>query len=357
MMISNYWSMQGGILLGPSVLGKVKKFPELFFPKKTLLTLSTVSNLGLTYFLFLVGVEMDILVIKRMGRKAIVIAFAGMVLPLSIGIVTAFLLRNQITDAVVDLGPFLLFLGVALSASAFPVLARILAETKLLNTEIGRIAMSSAILNDTCVWLLLALAIALADKNGSALSALWVLLAGMLFILLCLYAVRPAVCWLIRRMPESEALGEVHVCMTLTAVMLAGFVTDAIGLHPLFGAFILGLVIPNGRVGESLMDILEDFSTGVLVPLFFVVSGLSTDLTKIRDPMAAALLMLIFVLASAGKVVGIVLISTFYNLPFRDGLTLGLLMNTRGLVEMLILNVGRDKQVSMYVSRVYLSYE
>ncbi|XP_010923024.1 cation/H(+) antiporter 15 [Elaeis guineensis] len=341
----------GGILLGPSCLGSVKIMGESLFPIRSLLTLETVAHIGLLFFLFLVGVEMDVMVIKRTGRRALVIAVAGMVVPFGIGIVASYGLQRHVSRNIHQ-GSFLLFIGVALAVTAFPVLARILAESKLLNTEIGRIAMSSAIVNDMCAWILLALSIALSDNgrgggkpNGNALASLWVLLSGVVFVLFCFYAVRPAMRWIMKRTPEGEGVSDFHVCLILSGVMLAGLTTDAIGIHSVFGAFVFGLVVPNGPLGVALIEKLEDFVTGLLLPLFFVISGLRTNLATVRDPKTVIALVVVFVLASVGKILGTVLIAVFFTMSFRDGLALGFLMNTRGLVEMIVLNIGRDKQV------------
>lgn len=320
-----------------------------------------MAHIGLLYFLFLVGVEMDVMVIKRTGRRALVIAVAGMVLPFSIGIVASYGLQRHVSKNLHQ-ASFLLFIGVALAVTAFPVLARILAESKLLNTEIGRIAMSSAIVNDMCAWILLALSIALSDSSergsdgvgkssANALASLWVLVAGVAFVLFCIYAVRPAMRWVMKRTPEGEGVSDFHVCMILTGVMLAGLTTDAIGIHSVFGAFVFGLVIPNGSLGVALIEKLEDFVTGLLLPLFFVISGLRTNLATISDPKTVAALVVVFVLASLGKILGTVLIAIFFTMSFRDGVTLGFLMNTRGLVEMIVLNIGRDKKVRGYFSK------
>ncbi|XP_026664572.2 cation/H(+) antiporter 15 [Phoenix dactylifera] len=345
----------GGILLGPSCLGKVKIIGESVFPTRSLLTLETVAHVGLLYFLFLVGVEMDVMVIKRTGRRALVIAVAGMVLPFGIGVAASYGLQRHVSQNIHQ-ASFLLFIGVALAVTAFPVLARILAESKLLNTEIGRIAMSSAIVNDMCAWILLALSIALAESgsgdsagkgnsSGNALASLWVLLSGVAFVLFCFYAVRPAMRWVMKRTPEGEGVSDFYVCLILTGVMLAGLTTDAIGIHSVFGAFVFGLVIPNGSLGVALIEKLEDFVTGLLLPLFFVISGLRTNLATVRDMKAVVPLAVVFLLASVGKILGTVLIAIFFTMSFRDGVALGFLMNTRGLVEMIVLNIGRDKEV------------
>ncbi|XP_039113729.1 cation/H(+) antiporter 15 [Dioscorea cayenensis subsp. rotundata] len=333
-----------GVVLGPTVFGRFPGFGETVFPMKSLLTLETAAHIGLLYFLFLVGVEMDVSVIRRMGRKALVIAIAGMIVPFAIGTSTSFIFRKQISNGLQQ-GPFLVFLGVALSMTAFPVLARILAEIKLLNTELGRIAMSAAIVNDIFAWVLLALAIALAETERMAYASFLVLLSGAVFVFFCFYFVRPLMWWIIRRIPEGESVDDFYVCSILIGVMLAGLVTDAIGIHAAFGAFVFGLVIPNGPLGATLIEKLEDFVTGLLLPLFFVISGLRTNLNQIQDPVALGLLVLVFLLASMGKVMGTIAVALFYSMPLREGLSLGFLMNTRGLVEMIILNIGRDKKV------------
>ncbi|CAN6337266.1 unnamed protein product [Urochloa humidicola] len=333
-----------GVILGPSVMGQVDVWANTVFPLRSLLTLETVAHLGLLYFLFLVGLEMDVNVIKRSGKKALIIAVAGMALPFCIGTATSFIFRHQVSKNVHQ-ASFLLFLGVALSVTAFPVLARILAEIKLLNSDLGRIAMSAAIVNDMCAWILLALAIAISEANSSAFSSLWVLLAGLLFVLACFYVVRPIMWWLVRRVPEGESISDVHVTLILTGVMIAGVCTDAIGIHSVFGAFVYGLVIPSGQLGVVLIEKLEDFVTGLLLPLFFAISGLRTNVTRVRDPVTVGLLVLVFTMASFAKIMGTILIAVSYTMTFRDGVALGFLMNTRGLVEMIVLNIGRDKEV------------
>ncbi|KAL5698422.1 Cation/H(+) antiporter 15 [Ranunculus cassubicifolius] len=334
----------GGIILGPSVLGHWKFFTDSIFPLRSVMVLETMANLGLLYFLFLVGVEMDLEVIKRTGKKACVIAVCGMIVPFVIGTACASMIGGP--DKPVGHTSYLLFLGVAVSVTAFPVLARILAELKLLNTELGRIAMSAAVINDMCAWIILAIAIALADKATAPWASFGVIGSSVIFVLVCVFIVRPAIGWIIRRTPEGENVSDVYICLILTGVMISGFITDIIGTHSIFGAFVYGLVIPNGPLGASLIEKLEDFVSGLLLPLFFAISGLRTNLVSLNTNRSHwGLLLVIIVLACLAKVGITTLLAIYYQMPLLEGFALGLLMNTKGLIEMIVLNVGKDQQV------------
>ncbi|CAL1393674.1 unnamed protein product [Linum trigynum] len=333
----------GGVILGPSVLGRNKIFANTIFPLRSVMVLETMANVGLLYFLFLVGVEMDMSVLRRTGKKALAIAVTGMILPFLAGFAFSYLLHQD--TQTMNQGTFVLFLGVALSVTAFPVLARILAELKLINTELGRIAMSSALINDICAWIMLALAIAIAEQEDASLASLWVIVSSAVFVLFCFVVIRPGIDWMVRRTPDGESFNEFYVCLILTGVMISGFITDAIGTHSVFGAFVFGLVIPNGPLGLSLIEKLEDFVSGLLLPLFFAMSGLKTNFAAIHGGATWAYLILVIFLGCAGKIAGTLIVTMFYKMPVREGVTLGLLMNTKGLVEMIVLNVGKDQKV------------
>ncbi|OVA01157.1 Cation/H+ exchanger [Macleaya cordata] len=341
----------GGVVLGPSVLGNFESYSSNVFPLRSVIVLETMANVGLLYFVFIVGIEMDLTIIRRTGKKALVIALAGMALPFLIGASAAFFLTSPNKDVCKE--TFFLFLGVALSVTAFPVLARLLAELKLINTELGRLAMSSAIVNDICAWILLALAIALAENgssttkaSASSLASLWVILSSVGFVVLCILVIRPAIGWVIRQTPEGENFNDFYICLILTGVMICGFITDSIGTHSVFGAFIFGLVIPNGPLATTLVEKLEDLVAGLLVPLFFAISGLRTNVLSLKnDKLQWGLLMLVALLCSLAKTFGTFLAALFYQMPFREAFSLGLLMNTKGLIEMVVLNVGKDQKV------------
>lgn len=350
-------SMQGGILLGPSALGRNKDYLHALFPPRSLTVLDTLANLGLLFFLFLVGLELDLKALGRTGKKALCIALAGISLPFVIGIGVSFVLRQTISKDVAA-GPLLVFMGVALSITAFPVLARILAELKLLTTDVGRMAMSAAAVNDVAAWILLALAIALSGAGHSSLVALWVFLCGIGFVTACSFIAPPIFKWMARRCPEGEPVDELYVCATLAAVLAAGFVTDSIGIHALFGAFVVGVLIPKeGAFAGALVEKVEDLVSGLFLPLYFVSSGLKTNVATIQGAHSWGLLVLVIFTACFGKIVGTIVVSLLCKMPVREAVTLGFLMNTKGLVELIVLNIGKDRGVhNLCHNYIYIYY-
>ncbi|TKY71610.1 Cation/H(+) antiporter 15 [Spatholobus suberectus] len=332
----------GGLLLGPSGLGRNKKFANAVFPLKSEMVMETMANMGLIYFLFLVGLEMDILIIKRTGKKIVSIALAGMILPFMVGVCVSSLIDDK--DKNINQSGYVLYLGIVLSVTAFPVLARTLAELKLISTELGKLALSTSLVNDVCAWMLLALAIALSKQNTSNWASVWVVLSNLAFVSFCLLVVRPAVSWLIKRTPEGKPFSEFQICIVLIGVMISAFITDVLGTHSVFGAFVYGLVIPNGPLGAAIIEKLEDFVSGLLLPLFYAISGLKTDISLISGASTWTFVLVVIPLACLGKIVGTMLITLIFQIPNRDGVVLGLLMNTKGLVEMIVLNVGREQK-------------
>ncbi|KAJ0260632.1 Cation/H(+) antiporter 18 [Hirschfeldia incana] len=335
----------GGIMLGPSLLGRSTAFLDAVFPKKSLTVLETLANLGLLFFLFLAGLEIDTKSLRNTGKKALGIALAGISLPFALGIGSSFVLRATISKGV-DSVAFLIFMGVALSITAFPVLARILAELKLLTTEIGRLAMSAAAVNDVAAWILLALAIALSGTGSSPLVSLWVFLAGCAFVVLAICIIPPVFRWIARRCHEGEPIEETYICATLAVVLVCGFITDAIGIHSMFGAFVVGVLIPKeGPFAGALIEKVEDLVSGLFLPLYFVASGLKTNVATIQGAQSWGLLVLVTFTACFGKIVGTLGVSLAFKIPMREAVALGFLMNTKGLVELIVLNIGKDRKV------------
>ncbi|CAN1769757.1 Cation/H(+) antiporter 20 [Linum perenne] len=349
----------GGILLGPSALGRNKELFQLVFPSWSTPILESVASIGLLFFLFLVGLELDLASIRKSSKRAFAIALAGISLPFLFAAVISYFLRraaaaargsNQLPPDEPPYGQYLLFLGVALSITAFPVLARILAELKLLTTQVGQTAMAAAAFNDVVAWILLALAVALAGPSKGPLVSVWILLSGLGFVAFMLTVVRRVMEWIAKRCSSPSAeqafADEAYICLTLAGVMVAGFMTDLIGIHSIFGAFVFGLTIPKGGAfAGRLMKRIEDFVAGLLLPLYFASSGLKTDVAKIQGAEAWGFLALVISTACAGKILGTFVVAMMCMIPARESLALGVLMNTKGLVELIVLNIGREKKV------------
>lgn len=342
-------SWQGGILLGPSALGRNQTYMQRVFPAWSTTILESVANIGLIFFLFIVGLDLELRSIQRSGRRALSIATAGIAFPFTLGIGIAFILRNAISgEHSVGYAPFLVFIGVALSITAFPVLARILAELKLLNTPLGETAMAAAAFNDVAAWILLALAIAISggDHHKSPLVSLLVLASGVVFVLVEMILVKPVMAWVAKRAEGREAENEIWISLTMAGVLVSGFMTDMIGIHSIFGAFVFGLTVPKeGEFAGKLIDRIEDFVTGLLLPLYFASSGLKTNVATISGGKAWGLVVLVIAVASAGKIIGTFLVALVCKMTVKEAFTLGVIMNTKGLVELIVLNIGKEKKV------------
>ncbi|KAJ8458693.1 hypothetical protein OPV22_031619 [Ensete ventricosum] len=374
----------GGILLGPAVFGKltyssasaenagspqtsvVKSLYRFLFPPTSYTLIEAIGFLGLIYYVFLVAVELDVKVFRVMGRKVVAIAMASLTLPLLATAATvavfglpAPMANNSYKGSGTEQAAFVLLLSFALSITAFPILARLLAELKIPNPELGQVVLPSALVGDVVSWLLLALCFAVigpGDKaaahfNNEYLAPFWMVLAAACLVLLCLYVVRPFLEWTVRQMPEGEPVNNVYMGLVLIFVLGAALASATIGFHPVFGALVLGLAVPKGPLTTALIERLDDFVIGFMLPFLIVGSGLKVDVASLirpegnEPPHYVFWLGCIVVVATLAKVAGCMIVSSFYSMPRSQGLSLGILMNTMGPAQAIILNMGKSEKV------------
>lgn len=331
-----------GILLGPSALGKLPYFNKHIFPEDSLVILNLASNIGLIFFLFVVGMEVDVRVIRRHFKAAFSVGLGSLFLPFAGGVAVAYGLNKEFnTSENSNVFVFFIFIGTAFSITAFPVLARILTELKLLQENVGIVVLSAGVGNDMIGWVLLALTIALVNA-GSGLISLYVFLLGIAWTLVLTYIIRPVFIWLARKTKSlDDGPTELMIAITFFLVLGSAFVTDIIGIHPIFGGFLAGLIVPHiGDFAVKVAEKVEDLITILFLPLYFASSGLKTDISLLNDKISWAWTICIISTVFATKVVGSSLAARINGLLWRESFTIGILMSCRGLIELIVLNVG-----------------
>lgn len=335
--------MVAGIVLGPSILGKL--FPSAFayiFPVSTRPTLAALSQLGLILFMFTVGLEVELKKVLKQGLAVVLTSNLSVLVPLAFGIGFATLVYPQLAGHDVAFWTFALFIGTAMSITAFPVLARILQEQNLLSTELGAIALSSAALNDVTAWLLLAMLTAMVNSAGSWRHLAITLLCLLIFIVAMLVPLRWIMASLAVRYKSKEE--ESGIFFALILFMLASsWITEKLGLHPLFGAFLAGVVVPKGNaIVTKTIQRIESLTLALLLPLFFALVGLRTQIDLLHGGQLWSLTAAIIGIAILGKFSGATLGARLTGVGWRNTFALGVLMNTRGLVELVVLNAGLE---------------
>jgi Kef-type K+ transport system membrane component KefB len=335
--------MTASILLGPSLLGWL--LPGVYaalFPAGSLERLHALSHVGLLLFLFVVGLELNVRGLRERSRAAVLTSHASIAAPFTLGVVLAWPLYPVFAPPGVPHATFALFLGAAMSVTAFPVLARILKEQGLEKTEVGAIAIASAAVDDVTAWCILAGIVALARASQSA-ATLWIAIGGCLaFGAFMVGAVRPLLRRLLPGFQRSGRISDDRLAAILAVALASGLITEWLGVHVLFGAFLAGAVMPKDRrFTEHLAERLQPITMVLLLPLFFAFNGLRTSIGLVRGSMWFYCAVIIAV-AVAGKFGGSMLGARLSGLPWRESAALGALMNTRGLMELVILNIGLD---------------
>lgn len=336
--------MVAGIALGPSLLGWVApSVSATLFPAASFEFLNVLSQVGLIVFMFLVGLEFDPRSLHGHAYAAPVISVVSIAVPFCLGSVLAVFLYPRVADASVPLPNFALFMGTAISITAFPVLARILTEHRLSTTSVGTITLTCAASDDVAAWCILAGVVAW-TRTATFGSALWFTLFGLAaYVAIMLGAVRRIVPLFEHQYRRQGALSQHLLAVVLLLVIASSLITEWLGVHAFFGAFLAGVIMPKEPAFRHALDTqLKGLTTVLLLPLFFALTGLRTSIGGVDSAAMWLYCVLIIVVATIGKFGGAALAARATGLPWRDAAALGILMNTRGLIELIVLNIGLD---------------
>lgn len=329
-----------GIVLGPSLLGRLApQAAHVVLPPEVAPYLSVVAQLGVILYMFVVGLELNGELLRERAHSTVAISHASILAPFVMGAALALWLYPSLSTSDVPFTSFALFLGVAMSITAFPVLARILTDTGMSKTELGVVALSCAAGDDITAWCLLALVVGVAQSKVHG--AFTVIVGAVGYLIFMFLVVRPLVHrWLQR---HDGLLTSGKTAMVFIAVLVSALVTEAIGIHAIFGAFLMGAVIPHdSQLARQLIQKLEDVVTVLLLPAFFAFTGMRTQIGLMNDAGAWLMCGIVVAVATLGKFGGTLAAARLTGLGWRDGAALGTLMNTRGLMELVVLNIGLD---------------
>jgi len=333
-----------GVILGPTLLGAIwPSASEYIFDADVMPFIEVFAQVGLVFFMFLVGAELDLRLIRGRGHAAALVSHASIIAPFLSGIALALLIFQTLGSPDGDFLPFALFMGASMSITAFPVLARILTERRMHKTKLGAVTITCAAIDDVTAWCILAVVVTVAKADGVA-SALPTVGWSVLFIVGMILFVRPLLGRLARIHEDQGRLSGTVMAVVFVGLVLSALATDRIGIHAIFGAFLFGAIMPQrSELIEELFEKLEDFSVVFLLPLFFAFSGLRTDVLALgTDPELWLYTFLVVLVAVVGKWGGSTLAAKAVGMGWRDSLALGVLMNCRGLTELVILNIGLE---------------
>ncbi|MBV9790598.1 MAG: cation:proton antiporter [Chloroflexi bacterium] len=334
-----------GIMLGPSLFGLLAPTTAAqIFPAETAPLLNILAQVGLLIFMFLIGLELNLDTLKGQSHHAVVISHASIIVPFLLGGLLAFFLFDAFAPAGVSFTAFALFMGASMSITAFPVLARILTESKLHTTPLGALVITCAAVDDVTAWCILAFVVAIV-RSGDVSSAVVATLGAALYIGVMVTLVRAGMArvvgWLAQhRQPHTPQL---VLALLVVGAFCSAMITEVIGIHTIFGAFLFGAILPrDSALIRELTVKLEDFTTVVLLPIFFAYTGLRTQIGLLNQPWLWLVCGLIILVATAGKFGGAVLAARWVGVAWRPASAIGVLMNTRGLMELIVLNIGLD---------------
>jgi Kef-type K+ transport system membrane component KefB len=332
-----------GIILGPSLCGSLfPGFSTFLFPKESLGTLSIVSEIGLVMFMFIIGIELDAAVVRKKAKQSLIISFVSIALPFIMGSALSYYLYARYATPGADFTGFALFMGIAMSITAFPVLARILRERGLDRSRLGILALTCAAADDVAAWCLLAAITAIIKAGGMAGVGLTLVfcvayVAGMLLL------IKPLIRRMIRDVDADSGMPRHLIPALLGGMLASAWIAQVIGIHSLFGAFLFGLIIPvDWPYRKAFIARMEDVAGVLLLPVFFVITGLRTQIGALQGAEDWLICGLIILVAVVGKLGGATLAARSTGERWRDAFALGALMNTRGLMQLIVLNIGYD---------------
>jgi Kef-type K+ transport system membrane component KefB len=335
-----------GIVLGPSILGHLApEFTSFLFPAGSMMNLTILSQFGLILFMFSIGMELDITEVRHTLKKTLSISLTSTIVPFFFGMLAAYFIYDTYADKSTPFLSFALFIGIAMSITAFPVLARIIQEKGLTKSHLGTITLASAANGDITAWCLLAVVIAIAQA-GNVLSAIYIILFSGAYILFMLSAVRSFLHVVGHLYHNKEVIDRGLVAFMLFILVASAYLAEILGLHALFGAFIAGVVMPgNIKFRKIMTEKVEDVSLSLFLPLFFVSTGLRTEIGLLNTPELWWTCGIIILVAIVGKFGSAYLSARFVGESIRNSLYIGALMNTRGLMELIILTIGYEMEI------------
>jgi Kef-type K+ transport system membrane component KefB len=335
--------MTAGILLGPSCLGLLA--PTLFhdlFPVESLTYLHILSQLGLLLFMFVIGMELDIDTLRSRFGESVIISHSSIVFPYFLGVGFAYYTFDKFAGAHATFTEYALFMGIAMSITAFPVLARILKERQMTATPLGSMALICAAINDVTAWCILPVVVAI-SKSESMMGVFLTIVLTLAFVLIMLLVVNPLLQGYYDRSQKKNNRGIPFIAIAIFVMLSSALASEVIGIHALFGAFIAGAVLPRSKtLRDNLTQRLEDVSVSLLLPVFFALTGLRTNIGSFSDSSMLLSFAVIVALAIVGKLFGSALAARITGLTWHDSFSIGILMNARGLMELIVLNIGYD---------------
>lgn len=343
-----------GIIMGRSVLKRFKRWEDSVLPIWMDNLIRTIGYLGMSLLIFLSSVKMNPRIIFTSGKRTIVIAFIAMVLTILVATGTVVVASRKVPDRILH-GTFVVFIPATVALTGFPNVALVLAEYGLLNSELGQLSLNTSLIHDYFGWFFMALFAGVGQGQIQPLTTLWSMLLLVALIMIVIFIFRPWMKWIVRRVPMGGHIGEEYLTAILLSALVLGLLSDAIGCTVAIGPMILGLATPNGPpLGSALVDRAELIVMEVFLPMLFITSGMTTDLSVLVPPKVNqyAPLYVVFLVGFATKFIGIFVPSLFFDMKLKNSVVFGLMMNIKGFIEVMVFQILWSGGVIIIVNRI-----